>query len=239
MYDGTPFVGDAGPEGGLAALGFFVHRAPPSRAAVLAARTLEVMHVRTDWVGGEVGVSWFFHAVGSGVKIDVTALPTSGRVDVLVDRQEWRLRHGWRDWPGDENVRGEMEADGVAMLVFTAAGFIVFNQAGNNPSTEIIVRHREGDSSEMYASRGSCLDDDRIGIRLLTGLDPSPAASVACRCRVRPPPMASINCDDTPRGHAALPPPWPPHAPLPPALPTPSLPPPPPHAPATATDRLL
>ena len=239
IYEGTPFVGDAGPEAGVGRIGFFVHREPPlSREEVMAqvaggpehGGTLEVMHVRTDWLGGEVGVSWFFYAVGSGVRLDVTRLPKEGAVAVFADRQEWRDRHGGAQWPGDDHIRGHMEADRLSMLVFTRAGFSVFNQAGNNPSTEIIVRHAHDDSSELHSERGSCLDAPTIGIRLRTGL--TARGTLACACSVR----SELNCDNTPRGHVALPPPPSP----PPSPPSPSPAPPlPPSAPASAVERVL
>ena len=59
-------------------------------------------------------------------------------------------------------ILGAMEDDGQAMLIFTAAGFTVFDQAGNNPSTEIVVRHRRSWASELSSSRGSCLDDEEV-----------------------------------------------------------------------------
>ena len=102
----------------------------------------EVMHVRTDWLGGEHGVSWFFHAVGSGVFLDCKRLPRDGRIAVFKDRLDWCSKHGNVDWVMDENVLGAMERDGASLYIFTAAGFSVFGQAGNNPSTEIIVVRR-------------------------------------------------------------------------------------------------
>ena len=60
---GSLFIGDAGPEEAVGSLGFFVVRPSITPDAVTWCDALEVLHVRTDWLGGEVGVSWFFHAV--------------------------------------------------------------------------------------------------------------------------------------------------------------------------------
>ena len=59
----------------------------------------------------QVGVSWFFHTIGSGVFLDCTSLPTDGSIEVYKDRQEWRERHGWEEWVGDDHILGEMEDD--------------------------------------------------------------------------------------------------------------------------------
>mgnify|MGYP007023011156 CR=1 FL=1 len=47
-----------------------------------------------------------------------------------------------------------MVDDGAAMYIFYSAGFEVFNQEGNNPSTEIIVRHSSEDAAELMAKAG-------------------------------------------------------------------------------------
>lgn len=54
VYEGTAFVGDSGPEQGVGAIGFFVHRPFLTAEAARTADSLEVMHVRTQWLGGEV-----------------------------------------------------------------------------------------------------------------------------------------------------------------------------------------
>jgi len=193
VYDGSPFVGDSGPEMRMNALAFFVHRPFISRAEVQNCERLEVMHLRTEWLGGERGVSWFFNTVGSGVFIDCHNLPHEGRIQVHQNREEWEREHG-REWPLDPHVPDIMEDEGLNLLVFTAADFTVFDTDGTNPSTEIVVRHRDSESSEATSDRGSCLDDDDIGIVMRTGI----RGGLACRCRKRDPPMASINCEDTP-----------------------------------------
>ena len=209
VFDGTVWVGDNGPEEAIGEFGFFVVRPFITTEAVSACESLEVMHVRTDWLGGEHGVSWFFHAVGSGVKIGCHELPSRGEIAVYRDRQEWRENHDMEEWAfdGDKHILEKMERDGQSMVVFTAAGFTVFNQEGNNPSTEIIVRHASRESSEQTSQRESCLDDDTIGLRLKTGLE----ASVACECR---PSLNRVNCDSTPVVRAAVPP-FPPSSPPP------------------------
>ena len=53
------------------------------------------MHVFTEWAGSEVGVSWFFYAVGSGIFLDCHALPRPGRIAA------YRARVDVPDWPGD------------------------------------------------------------------------------------------------------------------------------------------
>ena len=67
-------------------LGFFVHRPFLTRDAAQNCDRLEVMHVRTEWLGGERGVSWFFNAVGSGVFLDCHDLPQDGDVQVYRNR---------------------------------------------------------------------------------------------------------------------------------------------------------
>jgi len=192
VYDGSPFVGDSGPEMRMNALGFFVHREFITPEEVMSCERLEVMHLRTVWLGGEQGVSWFFNTVGSGVFLDCHDLPRDGGVVVLRNREEWEHEHH-REWPLDPHIRDVMEDEGSKLMVFTAADFSVFDTDGTNPSTEIIVRHRDSESSEATSDRGSCLDDDDIGIRFRTGV----YGGLACRCRVRDPPLASINCEDT------------------------------------------
>lgn len=196
-YDGTPFVGDSGPEQGVGKLpAFFVHRPPLTKMQVERCDFLEVMHVKTDWLGGERGVSWFFHSVGSGVFLDCKRLPTAGKIVAYTDRNEWVQWHSGQDWgsEGDKHVLEVMERERVAMLAFTAAGFTYFGDAGRNPSTEFVVRHRNAESTELNSPKGSCLNEDpQVGIRLVTGLN----RSVRCRCVSRRDPIASINCDDT------------------------------------------
>ena len=150
--------------------------------------------MRTSWLDGEHGVSWFFNAVGSGVFLDCEALPLQGSIEVHRNRQEVCDAHDdW--WPsdGDAHVRDKMEAHGIAMLIFTASDFSVFGGPHDNPSTEIIVRHAQPQSTELNTARRSCLDDPAVGLRFWTGVD----ADVPCVCEVRDVP-AAVNCDLTP-----------------------------------------
>ena len=178
-------------------VGFFVIRPSITWQEVDWCDFLEVYHVRTDWLGGEKGVSWFFNTIGSGVFLPCDGLPRGERVAQFRNRAEWEAQHG-RDWPGDDNILGVMEQEGLAMMVFRAADFTVFDTTGHNPSTEIIIRHRERDSSEMWSPRGSCLDDDDVGIPLRTGI----GGALPCVCTRygggQGPPIASTNCDGTP-----------------------------------------
>lgn len=230
VYEGTLFVGDSGPEEAVGQLGFFVVRGFISTAEAASCASLEVMHVRTDWLGGEQGVSWFFHTIGSGVKLDCRTLPVEGSVAVYQDRMEWVSEHGGVNWVQDDHILGAMERDNQAMIIFTRASFTVFNQAGENPSTEIVVRHRFGWSRETASDRGSCLDDPAIGIRLLTGI----FGTLPCDCIVYSDTRAAVNCAGTPPGRVALPPPLPPAVPPPPLPPLPPLLPPPLTPPCTA-----
>lgn len=192
VYEGTLFEGDSGPEGTVAEFGFFVVRPFITRAEALACQTLEVMHVRTEWLNGEHGASWFFHTVGSGVHLSCQQFPTQGSIGVYRNRREWLEKHNRWDWEadGDTKILERMERDGHAMLIFLEADFTVFNQEGNNPSTEIVVRHRNRESTEMNVPHKSCLNDDDIGITFRTGL----SASVPCKCKVRDE-VANTNCD--------------------------------------------
>ena len=134
-------------------------------------------------------------AVGSGVFLDTCRLPVAGSVAVFRNRQEFIETHGDGWGPrGDSVVREKMEAHGIALLIFTAADFSVFGGPHDNPSTEIIMRHAQPQSTEVNTPRLSCLDDPSIGIRLFTGLD----GTMPCVCEVRQPPRAAVNCDLSP-----------------------------------------
>ena len=195
VYEGTPFVGDAGPESLAGSGGFLVHRPFITDDAAQACSRLEVMHVKTEWLDGESGVSWFFHAIGSGVFLDCHDLPVSGSIEVHRNRQAFVDDHGgWWGERGDAEVRDKMEDHDIALLIFTASDFTVFGTDGTNPSTEFIVRHAQRDSTEVSTDRRSCLDDPAIGIRFWTGIN----GQVPCVCEVREPPNAALNCALTP-----------------------------------------
>lgn len=195
VFPGTVWVGDAGPEAGVGQFAFFVTRPMLTREAAENCDKIEVMHVRTEWLGGEMGVSWFFHAKGSGIFLDCRRLPSGGVRRVFRDRVEWREQHGWADWVNDDNIRGAMERDNAAMYIFFDEGFSVFNQAGDNPTTEIVVRHRHDDASELNSPRGSCLDGPGFGLQFTTGL----RGSRPCVCQPSPRTsgVARLNCDGT------------------------------------------
>ena len=149
------------------------------------------------------------------------------------DRQEWRWAHNNAEWVLDDNIKGAMERDNAAMYIFYEAGFSVFNQAGNNPSTEIIVRHSNGGVSELNSPRASCLDGEGFGMTFTTGID----GSIACACRqIVSNGVARINCDDSIDTTPAPPMPPPPHPDppnTPPPSPTPPSSPPPPPIPSS------
>ena len=108
--DGTPWLGNQGPEGpdGAGHYGFFVHRPYIRTEDATTCERLEVFHVRTTWAGGETGVSWFFHTVGSGVYIDCNALRSRGRIVGYHDRGETS---------GDRSMGTWMRQNGLAMAI--------------------------------------------------------------------------------------------------------------------------
>ena len=199
-YEGTLFVGSNGPEALMVdgrRIGFHVQRTPIAKLAARHCDSLEVMHVRTDWLGGEHGLSWFFHTVGSGVFLDCHRLPASGTIEVYKGRRAWEDQHpedGDDDnWIADSSdiLLPRMEWHGVSMYVFTDATFKFFGDPGRQSRTEIIVRHKNRDSSDQWSAQLSCLNaDPKIAMPLKTGLH----ATLACQCHR----AGYINCDDTP-----------------------------------------
>ena len=75
VMDGTAWIGDDGPEQGVGTFAFFVSRPKLTREAAQSCTRLEVMHVHTDWLGGEIGVSWY--AVSSSSTATHTLPPHS------------------------------------------------------------------------------------------------------------------------------------------------------------------
>ena len=75
VMDGTAWIGDDGPEQGVGTFAFFVSRPKLTREAAQSCTKLEVMHVHTDWLGGEIGVSWY--AVSSSSTATHTLPPHS------------------------------------------------------------------------------------------------------------------------------------------------------------------
>lgn len=203
-YEGTPWTGPFGPEdvngagGGVYVGGFFVARPfllPNAADHAIDCINLEVMHVYTQWAGAEAGVSWFFHTVGSGVYLDCTALPSTGRVVGYAKRSDL-------DWPGDgaATLANYMDTQGYSMLIVTEADYsnIYFQPAGTtNPRTEIIVRQHQaappsdyfgGQPEDTLPSR-SCLTDAAMGFHFNTGI----GGTLPCNCE----PREYLNCDAT------------------------------------------
>ena len=209
-YEGTAWTGAIGPENiaGVAG-GFFVSRPFLLPAAVPLCDRLEVLHVHTQWAGPEVGVSWFFHTIGSGIFLNCHDLPVSGAIAAYRNRLSV-TRSGNDDdhtddddtddddtdedddgWPGDGSPRLAewMDARGLAMLVITEADYsndYGDEQRGGNPRTEIIVRQREG-ANEAEEPARSCLTDAPFGFRWTTGIE----GRRPCVCS----PSDKLNCD--------------------------------------------
>ena len=196
-HDGTPFVGNGGPDATFKDIGFFVRRPFLAVSEFKACSKIEVQHVMTDFAGGETGVSWFFHAVGSGIYVDCHSLPALGEIKVYTSRKGW-MDDNSRWWVGDKMVQHDMESNSVAMMIFTQADLTIWPQISNgeNPRAEIVIRHAEADSSELESERGSCLDDEAIKLKFYTGVD----TQVACKCAYNEESAQDnffINCDAT------------------------------------------
>ena len=195
-YEGTPWTGAMGPEN--VAPNFFVARPFLLPSAVPRCDRLEVLHVHADWAGPEVGVSWFFHAVGSGVFLDCHNLPVQGGIAAYRTRKSMS-DDGGEEWPGDgsSSLATWMDERHLAMLVITEADFSNIYGPGGNPRTEIIVRQRQGrpesdwfgGESESGQPHRSCLTDEPFGFSWLTGL----GGSKPCECV----PSDRLNCDAT------------------------------------------
>ena len=176
------------------ALGFFVRRMPSDPSAYGSALLsscgrLEVSHVRSTFKGGERGVSWLFHTIGSGVFIDCRSLPTEGRRVAYRDRLDF-ARVERTTWQNDEGFPREwMRRNHVAMLVFAQADFHRYGfRQGANPRTEIIILHKTDWSTEVGDPSGPCLDGASIGIQTFSGWK----GTRPCRCRRE---SRFLNCD--------------------------------------------
>lgn len=175
-YDGTPWIGQFGPEGPnqTGAYGFFVHRPFLSVEEAVGCTRLEVMHVAARWLGGpERGGSWFFHTVGSGIFLDCDELRRRGRIIAFKNR----FSPGAPPHDGaktDLLLPKWMEAHGVSMVVYTEADF----RKHLNPRTEILVRHMHLGHHEYENDRGACLDHPTINVPLRTGFE----GQLSCRC---------------------------------------------------------
>jgi len=186
-YIGTPWIGHSYPRTFVAAnafgaIGYFVRRPEPHPEEMERCSRLEVGHVLSTYKGGERGVSWFFHTVGSGVFLSCTDLRRRGRIKAYTTRRHFvELEHV--NWDNDESFPWRfMEQHGLSALIFTAADFgkYGFSHPGQrSPRTEVIVRHK--DPSVVEASggnRGVCLDGGGMGIQTLAGWN----GSHTCRC---------------------------------------------------------
>jgi len=174
-YDGTMWVGR-----GVAAsaafrdVGFFVRRdaAFVDPSVMRRCDRLEVGHLLTSYKGGEKGVSWFFHTIGSGVWLDCHNLPTSGRVAAYWSRQDFQ-RHEHEEWEDDEYFPQRwMRQHHVSMIILTRADFKQYGFSGGNPRTEIIVLHKESWTTEAQhgGTHGVCLQG-QINIHTYSGYD--------------------------------------------------------------------
>lgn len=182
-YDGTLWVGrGSAASAAFASIGFFVRRdAAFVEPAVMAACTrLEVSHLLTHYKGGERGISWFFHTVGSGVFIDCHQLPVAGRVASYRNRRDFEaIEHA--KWVNDEDFPGQwMRQHSVSMIILTQADFKKYQFSGDNPRTEILVAHKDSWTKEKDHGGphgGVCLQG-QINIPTFAGWD----GQRACDC---------------------------------------------------------
>ena len=177
-FAGTPWVGSdpATPAGAFKKLGFFVRRpflSPQSMRK--SCMRLEVSHARTAFHGGEQGVAWYFHTIGSGIYLDCQQLPTRGRVAVHRNRKTFEAHEGFK-WIDDRHFpRIWMRAHGVAMVIFTREDFWHWGHSGENPRAEIIVLLPNASSTARPRSTGAC----PRGVRTLAGWN----GSHECECK--------------------------------------------------------
>ena len=198
-YEGTPWTGaHGGPEDVDSMNGFFVARPFLLPEAVPACERLEVVHRLNDiWLQAEVGISWFFHAPGSGIFLSCHELPVrNGRI-LAIDRRTSSSLPG-DGWPGDGPVAlgAYMDTHNIAMLVVTEADFSIQRHIpSGNARTEIIVRQTQpvalsdwwGGTTEASLPHRSCLTDAEMGLAFHTGL----GGTRPCACV----PSATLNCD--------------------------------------------
>ena len=204
VYEGTPWRGDIGPEDVRPMHGVFIARPFLLPETIPTCDRIEVAHrSNPDWAGAEVGVSWFFHAPGSGIFLSCHNLPRAneGRHIAAYVR---RTDSGVGDWPNPEGGTGlsnYMDYYHLSMLVFTEADYsIQRNVLGLNPRTEIIVRQAQdappsdwyGGHSEDGLPHRSCLTDPAIGLTFTTGL----GGTLPCGCS----PKSYLNCEATASG---------------------------------------
>lgn len=178
-YEGSPWVCKAPPRvfgacHAFLSIGFFVRRSVWSEpTAFEQCSRIEVSHVLTTFNGGEHGVSWFFHTVGSGIFLDCTQLPTRGRTVVYRDRRDFsRVEH--RQWENDRDFpKTWMGANGVAMIIFTQADFAIYGLSSpghRSPRAEILVKLENNEASELGGGdRGVCLEGPGLRVKLFAG----------------------------------------------------------------------
>lgn len=118
------------PETAFRSYGFFVSRAiPPLTAATLAGPgRLEVLRVKFN----ERGAAWFYYAPGSGVFLNLEALPVKGRSLVSV---------------GDPPDLGLFDQGVAAYMAARDCSLMVITQRFSDRRVEIVVRGADPDGS--------------------------------------------------------------------------------------------
>lgn len=212
VYEGTLWTGTTGPENVKTMGGVFVARPFLLPSSIPSCITLEVTHrSNQDWTGAEVGVSWFFHTVGSGVFLNCHQLPRSSRSSSSSSRGEERRRivafrtrsdivaalGSWPETEGGVGMTNFMDDHDLSMLVITEADYSIQRGVGHNPRTEIVVRQNQnapisdwyGGHTEDDAPHRSCLSDEPFGMAgtFTTGL----TGTRPCVCV----PSDRLNCD--------------------------------------------
>lgn len=220
--DGTPWFGPASfPEGLFGRFGYFVRRPFPHASYFENCVRLEVGHVAWDQ-GWSVGITWFYHTIGSGVFVDCRQLPVEGRVGVFENRVAFARAMGFSHY---DHGMGEQTTDlmirhGYKMIVFLRADWSYkTRRKGENPRTEIAIRN----SQPHELTRSACLTE--TAFQVFTGIH----GTLPCDCS---PYKAYLNCDRTAHGSGIPAPPLPPAIPITRSPPPPPLP--PPHAPPPA-----
>lgn len=198
--EGTLWHGDQGPEDVRSMGGFFVARPFLLPSSVPACDVLEVAHhINDSWENAEVGVSWFYHAPGSGVFLDCHELPRrDGRIVAYTRRTDFP--EVWdQSMDGPVKLATYMDRENIAMIVFTEADYSNQRQVlGGNPRTEIIVRQNQavppsdwfGGYPEGGLPHRACLTDDEIGMRFHTGF----GGARPCACDAT---VDFLNCNES------------------------------------------
>jgi len=154
------------PECRFRAYGFFVARptsAEDMRRMVQQRRRLEVLRVQFP----EQGVAWFYSGVGSGVFLNLDALPSPGSVVVSSGLP--------RDWQG-----GLMDSTAAAWMTQHDCSLLVLAERFADGRVELVVRAPDGLASED----ATC---PFVPAAFSTGLERSP-----CACRGDG--VALLNC---------------------------------------------